>query len=129
MNVKGALRWLLTVLIMLVVAAASGVATWALRTTPWQRTVPYQPDLEARALDAVVVQQAVAELPAAGGPGPDIVLIVLDTVRADHLELYGYEHSTMPRLAAWAEGGTVYDAFSSTSSWTLPSHASLFTGL
>ena len=125
---KRALRWLLLLLAVLLVAAVCGTATWALRTTPWQRMVPYSPDFEAQAEDAELVRDAVGELPAASGLGPDIVLIVLDTVRADHLELYGYQHSTMPRLAAWAEAGMVHDNFSSTSSWTLPSHASLFTG-
>ena len=60
---------------------------------------------------------------------PNVVLIVLDTVRADHLEIYGYERKTMPNIARYADQATVYLASFSTSSWTLPSHASLFTGL
>ncbi len=47
---------------------------------------------------------------------PDLLLIVLDTVRADHLSLYGYRRDTTPRLRANAN-------------WTVPAHASLFTGL
>jgi arylsulfatase A-like enzyme len=68
------------------------------------------------------------ELPAARGR-PDVVLIVLDTVRADHIALWGYERSTMPWLESFAKGATVYERALSASSWTLPSHATLFTGL
>jgi arylsulfatase A-like enzyme len=59
---------------------------------------------------------------------PNVVLITLDTTRADHLGLYGYERPTSPRLDALAEEATVYERAYSTSSWTLPAHASLFTG-
>ncbi len=57
----------------------------------------------------------------AGAEGRDVVLIVLDTLRADRLEL-------MPRLQAWAEGARRYPNMRSVGSWTLPAHASLFTG-
>jgi arylsulfatase A-like enzyme len=61
---------------------------------------------------------------------PDVVLIVLDTVRADHLAPYGHSRVTTPRLDAFARRHAVrYVNARSTSSWTLPSHASLFTGL
>lgn len=70
--------------------------------------------------------------PAAGGSThtPNLLLVVLDTVRADHLAPYGYERVTTPRLDAFvADEATLYARAHSTSSWTLPSHASLFTGL
>lgn len=60
--------------------------------------------------------------------GPDIVVIVLDTVRADRMGLYGYDRATTPRIDAWAAGARVYDRMQSDGAWTLPSHASLFTG-
>jgi arylsulfatase A-like enzyme len=60
---------------------------------------------------------------------PNVLLIVLDTVRADHLELYGYERATMPELAAFAARGTTYTRCLAEAPWTLPTHASLFTGL
>jgi arylsulfatase A-like enzyme len=60
---------------------------------------------------------------------PDIVLIVLDTVRADHTSLYGYERSTTPALTEIAAAATLYTRARATSPWTLPSHASMFTGI
>ena len=59
-----------------------------------------------------------------------LVLVVLDTVRADHLSCYGYDRPTTPGLDAFArEHATRYTQARSTSPFTLPSHASLFTGL
>ncbi len=55
--------------------------------------------------------------------------MVADTLRADHLSCYGYERPTSPRIDAFADGATRYTRAISSSSWTLPSHASLFTGL
>ena len=60
---------------------------------------------------------------------PDILLITMDTTRADRLGLYGYERPTSPNLDAFAEKSVVYERAFSTSTWTLPAHASLFTGL
>ncbi len=75
-----------------------------------------------------------ADVPAssesAGGALPNLLLVVLDTVRADHLAAYGYERLTMPGLeAVVAEEFDLYIQARSTSSWTLPSHGSLLTGL
>ncbi|MDP6437648.1 MAG: sulfatase [Gammaproteobacteria bacterium] len=63
-----------------------------------------------------------------GAPGHSVILIVLDTLRRDHLSLYGYERKTTPQLDAWSEDARVFSAAVSASSWTLPSHASMFTG-
>ncbi|HHO49851.1 MAG TPA: DUF1501 domain-containing protein [Deltaproteobacteria bacterium] len=59
----------------------------------------------------------------------NVLIIVWDTVRADRLSLYGHDRPTTPRLDARAEQGVVFEAASSPGIWTLPSHASLFTGL
>ena len=59
---------------------------------------------------------------------PNVVLVVLDTVRADHLSAYGYPRPTAPRLEALCERADRYATARSTAPWTLPSHASLFTG-
>lgn len=60
---------------------------------------------------------------------PNLLLIVLDTVRSDHLEAYGYSRPTSPWLKRIAEKATVFDYAFAPSSYTLPSHATLFTGL
>lgn len=61
---------------------------------------------------------------------PNIVLIVIDTLRADHVSSYGYQHSTTPGLDAWvAQQGVRFENAVAPSPWTLPSHVSLFTGL
>jgi arylsulfatase A-like enzyme len=60
---------------------------------------------------------------------PDVVLIVLDTVRADHLSLYGYPRDTTPALAALARDAVVYRNAIAPDTWTASSHASLFTGV
>lgn len=62
------------------------------------------------------------------GP-PNVIVIVVDTLRADHLSQYGYERSTSPALAQFSAQSTLFSAAYSTSSWTQPSVASLFTGL
>jgi arylsulfatase A-like enzyme len=62
------------------------------------------------------------------GGRPNVVLITLDTTRADHLGCYGYERETSPNVDRLAEASIVYTKMISTSSWTLPAHATLFTG-
>jgi arylsulfatase A-like enzyme len=59
---------------------------------------------------------------------PNIVVVVMDTVRADHLRRYGYARDTMPALEQWADGATVFRRAVSPGGWTVPSHASLFSG-
>ncbi len=59
---------------------------------------------------------------------PNVILIVLDTLRADHLSAYGYERATSPNLDAFAAEATRYSRCIASGSWTLPSHASIFTG-
>lgn len=62
-------------------------------------------------------------------PRPNVLLVTIDTLRADHLEPYGYARPTSPALAEFAAGATVFEAAQSQSSWTLPALASLMTGL
>ncbi len=60
---------------------------------------------------------------------PDIVLIVLDTVRARALASYGGPRETMPNLEGFARGSTTFTRAWTDASWTLPAHASLFSGV
>ena len=59
---------------------------------------------------------------------PNVLLLILDTVRAADMSLYGYARTTTPQIDAFARGGTVFDLAFSPASWTLESHASMFTG-
>ena len=66
----------------------------------------------------------------AGSPRtPNVLLVVLDTVRADRMSLYGYGRDTTPNLARLARRGVTFTQARSTAPWTLPSHASMMTGL
>ena len=60
---------------------------------------------------------------------PNVILITMDTVRADHLSLYGYERDTTPNLEKFAEEATLYTHAIASSDMTLSTHASIFTGL
>ncbi len=62
------------------------------------------------------------------GPAPDIMLVVLDTVRADAVGGRPGEPSVTPSLDALAARATVFDTAYAAAPWTVPSHASLFTG-
>lgn len=61
--------------------------------------------------------------------GPDVLFITWDTIRADHMGLYGYERDTTPVMDSFAEGAVVFDRFIVPMSTTLPSHTSMFTGV
>ncbi len=58
-----------------------------------------------------------------------VVLVSIDTLRADHLGLYGYERPTSPSLDGLALESAVFEDATSSSPWTLPAHATLLTGL
>ncbi|MFW5918612.1 MAG: sulfatase [Halanaeroarchaeum sp.] len=59
----------------------------------------------------------------------NVLFVVLDTVRKDRLEPYGFDRATTPTLSTFAEEATVFDAAIAPAPWTLPVHASMFTGL
>lgn len=61
--------------------------------------------------------------------GPNLLWVVWDTVRADRMSLYGHDRPTTPRLDTWAADARVFDDVVSPGGYTLPSHASMFTGL
>ena len=63
-----------------------------------------------------------------GGDGPNVVLVGVDTLRADHLGLYGYARDTSPNLDAWAEGATVFENCIASTPRTTQSLASILTG-
>jgi arylsulfatase A-like enzyme len=67
-------------------------------------------------------------LPPAREGSPNVLVLLLDTVRASALSMYGYARNTSPSMDALAAGGLVFEHAVSTAPWTLPAHASLFTG-
>lgn len=60
---------------------------------------------------------------------PDIFLIVLDTLRRDHLSSYGHSRPLSPAFDRFAEGGILFERAISPAQWTIPAHTSIFTGL
>ena len=60
---------------------------------------------------------------------PDIILISIDSLRPDHIGCYGYKRDTTPYIDQLAAEGVRFNNAMSTTSWTLPAHAALFTGL
>ena len=73
-------------------------------------------------------EPAIAPAPAPAPPSL-ILLISIDTLRADHLGAYGYERFTSPNIDAVAREGVLFEDASAPAPWTLPSHASMLTGL
>ncbi len=69
-----------------------------------------------------------AQLPDISSHAPSVLLLVLDTVRAWDLSLYGYHLRTTPTLERLAADGVLFEHAISAAPWTLPSHASMFTG-
>lgn len=70
-----------------------------------------------------------ADIAASSAERPNVLLVVLDTVRADHLSCYGYHRRTTPNIDRFVEDARLYENCMSPGCWTLPSHASFFTGL
>lgn len=65
---------------------------------------------------------------APAGGRPDIVLVVIDTLRADHLGVYGHDRPTSPNLDTFAQDALVFERGYAQAGWTLASFASLLTG-
>jgi len=95
-----------------------------------------------RALAGLVVMAIVAgsiwysnsrtifEGPASDVPGKhNVILITMDTTRADHLSCYGYHRKTTPAIDAFAKEAVLFKNVYTTAPWTLPAHASIFTGM
>jgi arylsulfatase A-like enzyme len=77
---------------------------------------------------ALAESRALAALPAAAAKMPNVLLIVMDTVRADHLGIYGYSRDTTPHLEVWAKRAVQFDWAFAPAPWTFPSHGSFLTG-
>jgi arylsulfatase A-like enzyme len=73
-------------------------------------------------------RQKRSQLPKAAAGAPNVLVIVLDTLRADHVSSYGYSRTTTPTIDAMARQGVLFENAIAATSWSLPSHASLLTG-
>jgi arylsulfatase A-like enzyme len=101
----------------------------------WKRTTPWM--VAAWVLAFAGIQggkwlherSAVANLSPAVTGAPNVLVIVVDTLRADHVSSYGYARPTTPNLDRLAQQGVRFDNAISPCSWSLPSHVSLVTGL
>jgi len=71
---------------------------------------------------------ATSDLPAASKSAPNVLVVVVDTLRAGHMSTYGYARPTSPHLTDIAKQGVLFENAVSTSSWTLPAHQGLLTG-
>jgi arylsulfatase A-like enzyme len=100
----------------------------------WQRSFPYTAAVFC--LTLLVVRCSVwgkekiatARLAEAAPGTPNVLVIVVDTLRADHVSFYGYSRPTTPTLDRIAREGVVFDNAISTAPWTMPSHGSMVTG-
>ena len=81
-----------------------------------------------RLRSSLAERAALARAPDTSAGRPNILLLVLDTVRAWNLGWYGYGRPTTPLLDRRFEQGVIFDRALATAPWTLPSHASMFTG-
>ena len=104
------LAW--TVLVLVVMAAVAGTQAWRARP----------PRTDASARERILGR----------APRPselNVVVVTLDTLRADRLGCYGYRGVATPNIDGVAAEGVVFEQATSTAPMTLPSHASIFTGL
>jgi arylsulfatase A-like enzyme len=115
-------------------AAAGLFAVLALGRFTWPvaavvTAVALHPMTQSPSLPEAGGGEAPARVSPALAGKPSFVLVVLDTVRADRTSAYGYERDTTPNLARLAARGVRFERAYATACWSLPSHASLFTGL
>jgi arylsulfatase A-like enzyme len=59
----------------------------------------------------------------------NIMILLIDSLRPDHLSAYGYPLPTSPRIDRLAREGVLFRRCYAASNWTVPTHASIFTGL
>jgi arylsulfatase A-like enzyme len=111
-----------------IVARPEGFHVLVRRTIVWMMMLATVLAVGVHGWERLAEHRALAKLPTPPPGAPNVLLIVLDTVRAQNLSLYGYARPTTPKLDRFAKTGVRFDRAIATTSWTLPSHASMFTG-
>ncbi len=111
-----------------------GAERWRRRTVDLSAWADQQVQLELATtpgdspdLDRVFIANPVVYTPSR--QPRQLVLVFIDTLRRDHVGMYGYERSTTPVLDAFAQRAVIFDDARATSSWTLPSARALLTGM
>lgn len=84
--------------------------------------------MKNKIISAAVSALLLGSLSCSGGPETNVLIILLDTVRADHLSCYGYNRETTPFIDSLAEAGTIALRCQGQASWTLPSMTSILSG-
>jgi arylsulfatase A-like enzyme len=105
-----------------------GLLQVALRTTPALAAFVLGAAILIPVIQGLAERRQMAVMPDAAPHAPNVLLVILDTVRSMSMGLYGYARPNTPFLDEYAEEGVVFDRAYATSSWTLPTHASIFTG-
>ena len=106
----------------------AGILELARRTLPALACATLLLIVGVQVLKHGVAKAAATGLPPALQGSPNVLIVVMDTVRADHISALGYSRPTTPNLDRLATQGVLFENAISTSSWTLPAHASLLTG-
>ncbi|PYV60984.1 MAG: hypothetical protein DMG95_13360 [Acidobacteria bacterium] len=124
---------------LLAVGLASVFTRWAKRNEGglakfWRRTTPVLVTLLLVAFVLIHLRSAWRErheltrLPAATPDAPNVLIVVFDTLRADHVSSYGYPRETSPNIDRLAREGALFENAIAPAPWSLPSHVSLLTG-
>ena len=106
---------------------ASTLSTWR-NAAPWVAPALALMIIGIEGGKSIGESRAASNLPVAAPGSPNVLVIVVDTLRADHLSSYGYTRQTSPTIDKLARNGVLFENAIAPSSWSLPSHASLVTG-
>ena len=134
-------EWIAPYAIFILASAAGAVFTrWiardeARRLGAFRRVLPWMAAVTIVAVAGIEGGAFLQErlrtraLPSSSDAAPNVLLIIVDALRADHLSSYGYPRGVSPALDRLAAEGVLFEKAFSTSSYTLPSHASILNGL
>lgn len=109
-------------------AHPEGMSRFFRRSLPWVVAVAVLAFVGIQGGSWLKERWEVASLPPSASDAPNIMVIVVDTLRADHLSSYGYVRPTSPNIDNLARQGVLFESAFSTAPWTAPAHASLLTG-
>ena len=107
----------------------STLLSYQKRLLPWTILIAVVLGVGVRSWQYIQEERLLRSLPQISGNRTNILVIIVDTLRADHLSTYGYGRDTSPNLSRIAEQGVIFDNAMAPASWTVPSHASMLTGV